>query len=239
MPKPNKSFLGPWEYTMVAGEPIAPDGSKAGLLMWQGYGFPDVFYDTTPTYNADDSSGAWFLPMNFWERQNKESSEDEEEKPKKKGDDSDRFRFTAMLYGAVIWGLLPIFTDDLIHYSDKIKMVFSENVYIPHYKLDDISAKQYIDELRNLTSKLVRDCNEHGLEDVQKLIHKLQQLRGTGDNEKQVRLCLLSFSFRRWNEGPKRQQIHPAIIMPSSKVEWWKRAKKAEIDLPLSDGEEN
>jgi len=189
-----------WDYTILADDFASKDkdatnlNPPAGTVSWHGYGFPDVAYKITPTVNADGSSGAWWVPANFWQQ----------------GD-----LVLNILVKSVMLGAIPVIKDELLVDNEYVEIVRSEVVYVPlipksNEHFDDV------ENLRDLMQKLsMCENNEHNKE-FSKLVSALKKYRGKFDEALKVKLCLFRFPCRRWIEGPTHHRIHPVIIIPTN-----------------------
>jgi len=162
-------------------------------VSWHGYGFPDLAYRITPTVNADGSSGAWWIPANFWHQ----------------GD-----LILNILVKSVMLGAVPVIKDELLIDNKHVEIVRSEVVYVPRIpKTNEYFADA--ENLRNLMQKLsMCENNEHD-KAFSELVSALKKYRHKYEKESKVKLCLLRFPCRKWIEGPPHKRIHPAIIVPT------------------------
>jgi len=201
MPRSNKrGFMNrKWDYTLLADDFAKKDkdaanlNPEAGMMMWHGYGFPDVAYEVTPTVNADGSSGAWWIPANFWHE----------------GD-----LILNILVKSVMLGAVPVIKDELLINNEYVKNIRSEVVYIPRIP----KSNEYNDDVENLRGLMQKlsICENNGHDKVfSELAFALKKYHRKYGEGSKVKLCLLCFPYRKWIEGPPHQRIHPAIIIPT------------------------
>jgi hypothetical protein len=51
---------------------------------------------------------------------------------------------------------------------------------------------------------------------LRNLVKEQAALRGTGEYETKVRICLCQFPFNEWGEGPHKIRTLPVIVMPTN-----------------------